>query len=453
MRWVILVFLAAGSTALAAAPEDWSQFRGPRADGIVRGRRLPVTWSQTDNIVWKTEITGLGWSQPVVAKNRIFLTTAISENEPKKRELDWSPGASSLSLLFATAGQKVNFPPPDVNYEWKVLCLDADTGNILWQKTATTGKPKYHIHPSSSYASETPATDGKVIVTSFGMTGLFAYDLNGELLWSKDLGVQPTQLGWGTGSSPVLHEGRVFVQDDNDGASFLVALDAKTGDEVWRVTREEKSNWATPVLWRNRIRTELVAAGGAKMRSYDPTDGKLLWEMAASGRTAATPIGTDDLLYVDSYERLQGRTGILAAIKAGASGDISLKGKETTNDSVVWSLSMSGYRVCSPSLFAERLYLFEQNGGIVHCFDAKTGEKVFKQRLPSGRGVVSSPLATESGLYVVNYDGVTTILEPGPELKVASSNSIDDLCWASPAVIGDRLLIRGASAVYCIGQK
>jgi outer membrane protein assembly factor BamB len=452
MRWLALVFLTAGLPALSAAPEDWSQFRGPRVDGIARGRQLPVTWSHTDNVVWKADIPGLGWSQPVVASNRIFVTTAVTENEPKKRELDWSPGASSLSLLLASAGQKVNLAPPDVNYEWKLLCLDADTGHVLWEKTAVSGKPKFHIHPSNSYASETPATDGRIVIASFGMAGLFAYDMQGEPLWSKDLGVQPTQLGWGTGSSPVLHEGRIFVQCDNDGSSFLTALDAKTGDEVWRVAREEKSNWATPILWRNRLRTELVAAGGTKMRSYDPADGKLLWEMAASGRTAATPIGDEDLLYIDSYERLQGRTGILAAIKPGASGDISLKGKETTNDSVAWSLSMSGYRVCSPSLFAGRLYLFEQNGGIMHCFDAKTGEKIFKQRLPSGRGVVSSPLATDAGLYVVNYDGTTAVLEPGPELKVAASNSIDDLCWASPAVIGNRLLLRTASAVYCIGK-
>jgi outer membrane protein assembly factor BamB len=453
MRWLCVVFLIAGSAALAAAPEDWTQFRGPRADGVAHGCRLPTSWTQTDNVVWKTEIPGLGWSQPIVANNSIFVTTALSENEPKKRELDWSPGASGLSLLFATAGQKVNIPPPDVNYEWKVLCLDAGTGKILWEKAAAKGKPKFHIHPSNSYASETPATDGRVVVASFGMTGLFAYNLNGEPLWSKDIGVQPTQLGWGTGSSPVLHQGRVFMQCDSDGSSFLIALDAMTGDEAWRVPREEKSNWATPILWRNRLRTELVTAGGTKMRSYDPADGKLLWEMAASGRTASTPIGTEDLLYVDSYERLQGRTGILAAIKPGAAGDISLKGKETTNDSVAWSLSLSGYRVASPALFDGRLYLFEQNGGIVHCFDARTGEKVFKQRLPAGRGVVSSPLATDAALYVVNYDGVTTVLEPGPELKVVASNPIDDLCWASPAVIGDRLVIRGAGAIYCIGQK
>jgi outer membrane protein assembly factor BamB len=453
MRWFLLLVVAVESAAFAGPPENWSQFRGPRGNGIAPGRRLPVTWSPTGNIVWKAEIPGLGWSQPAVWENRIFVTTAVSEKEPVTRELDWSPGASGLTLLLATAGQKVDFPPPDANYEWKVFCLDGETGKVIWERTPATGKPRFHIHPSNSYASETPATDGQVVVVSFGMTGLFAFDLDGAPLWSKDLGVQPTQLGWGTGSSPVLHAGRVFVQCDNDGSSFVAALDAKTGDAVWRIPREERSNWATPVVWKNRLRSELVTAGGGKMRSYDLADGTLLWEMKASGRTAATPLATDDLLYVDSYERLQGRTGILAAIRPGASGDISLHGKESTSEWIAWSHLMSGYRVCSPAIFDERLFLFEQNGGIVHCFNAKTGEKVYKQRLPSGRGVVASPLATDSHLYVVNYDGTTAVLQPGPELKVAASNAIGAITWASPAVIGDRLLLRSAGVLYCIGSE
>jgi outer membrane protein assembly factor BamB len=452
MRWIMVLALTC-STALSGEPDDWSQFRGPRGSGVAGARALPRTWDSAKNVLWKAAIPGLGWSQPIVWGNRIFVTTAVSDREPEKRELDWSPGASGLTLLLAGAGQKVNFPPPDVNYEWKVICLDSETGKTIWDKTARSGKPAFHIHPSNSYASETPATDGKVVVASFGMTGLFGYSLDGELLWSKELGVQPTQLGWGTGSSPVLNDGKVFIQCDNDSASFLAALDARTGDELWRVSRDERSNWATPVLWRNRIRTELVTAGGSRMRSYDPADGTLLWEMTASGRTAATPVASDDLLYVDSYERVTGRTGLLAAIKPGGQGDVSLKPKETRSEWVAWSLPLSGYRVSSPALFAGRLYVFEQNGGIVHCFDAKTGEKVFKQRLPEGRGVVSSPLATPTALYVVNYDGLTSVLEPGPELKVAAANIIEDLCWASPAIVGDRLLLRGATGLYCIGER
>ena len=189
------------------------------------------------------------------------------------------------------------------------------------------------------------------------------------------------------------------------------------------------------------------------MRAYDPATGAMLWEMKASGRTAATPVGDDDLLYVDSYERLTGRSGTLAAIRPGAKDDISLKAKETSNESVAWSSQFSAYRVSSPTLFDGKLYVFEQNGGIVHCFDAKTGAKIFRGRLPVGKGVVASPVATNDGLYALGFDGTVSVLEPGTELKVAATNTIDDLFWASPAVAGGHLFIRGAKGVYCIGEK
>ena len=448
-----LLLILSGAFAKGEDSLNWPQFRGARTNGLARGAALPETWTDSENIVWKATIPGLGWSQPIVWGERIFVTTAVAEREPEKLKLDWSPGATGLTLLLGGAGAKVNPPPPDMEYQWKLLCLDAATGQVLWDRTVKKEKPKFHVHPSNSYASETPATDGKVVIASFGMAGLYCFDMEGEQLWSKDLGVFPTQLGWGTGSSPTLHDGRIFVQYDNDATSFVTALDTRTGDELWRDARDEKSNWATPYLWRNRVRTELVVAGGGKMRSYDPETGMRLWEMNASGRTAATPVGNEELLFVDSYERMTGRTGTLAAIRCGAAGDISLKGKETTSASVAWSIQHSGYRVASPTLFDGRLYAFDQNGGIVHCFDAKTGEKVFRQRLPAGKGVMASPIATDNGLYVLNFDGVTTILDSGPELKVRATNTIDDLCWASMAVAGNRLLIRGATGLYCVGGK
>ena len=234
MIFGLLLFLTAPFVA-ADDSLNWPQFRGARTDGIARGQALPQKWTDTENVLWKAPIPGFGWSQPVVWGGQIFVTTAVSEKDPDKRELDWSPGASGLTLILG--GEP---PPPDVEYQWKVLCLNSATGEVVWEKTAKTGKPKFHVHPSNSYASETPATDGKVVIASFGMAGLYAYDLEGSLLWSKEFGVYPTQLGWGTGSSPVLHEGRVFVQFDNHASSFVVALDARTGNELWRQPRDEK---------------------------------------------------------------------------------------------------------------------------------------------------------------------------------------------------------------------
>jgi outer membrane protein assembly factor BamB len=449
---VIFTFLAAGASGFADDADNWTQFRGPHTDGVVRGKPLPVEWSEQKNILWKVRVPGFAWSQPIIHGEKLFVTTAVAENEPSKRKLDWSPGVSGFSLLLAGAGKNPDLPPPDVEYQWKLVCLDASTGKPLWEQTAKQAKPTFHIHPSNSYASETPATDGERVIASFGMAGLFCYDFDGNQLWTKEFGVYPTQMGWGTGSSPVVHDGRVFVQYDNDAESFLIALDAKTGDEIWRVPRDERSNWATPFVWKNRQRTELIVAGGSKMRSYDPATGAELWTMSASGRTASTPIGDEDLLYIDSYERMTGRMGILAAIKPGASGDISLKGKETTNDSVAWSTKLSGYRVASPALCGGCLYAFEQNGGIMHCFDAKTGARHYRQRLPEAAGVMSSPLASGENVYVLDHEGRTVILAAGPEMKVVATNPLDDLFWSSPAAANGRLFLRGATSLYCVKE-
>ena len=235
-----------------------------------------------------------------------------------------------------------------MSYRWKVLCLDAASGKTLWEKTARDGRPTIPTHRNNTYASETPATDGERVVAYFGMTGVYCYDFAGNLLWTRDLGTHPTMFGWGTGSSPILFGDKVYIQCDNDEASFLVALDKKTGKDVWRVDRDEQTNWSTPYIWKNKNRTELVTAGGSKFRSYDPESGKLLWSMTGSGRTATTPVGNADLLYVDSYDRFSGGIGVFAAIRPGASGDISLGFSDTSNSHVAWSTLIKGFRVASP---------------------------------------------------------------------------------------------------------
>ncbi len=263
-----------------------------------------------------------GWSQPVVSGEKIFVTTAVADDEEK-------PVRGDLRGIVPEAADT-----RQIVYRWKVLCLAANTGEVLWEQIAHEGKPKTKKHRSNTYASETPATDGERLIAYFGMTGIYCYDLSGKPLWNKNLGAFTTQAGWGTGSSPVLYGDAVYVQCDNDQSSFLVALDKRTGDELWRVARAEKANWSTPYLWKNKLRTELVAAGGTKMRSYDPATGDLLWEMGASGRTSITPVGDGELLYVDSFKRFEGSPGRLAAIRAGAAGDISLTQEETANASV-----------------------------------------------------------------------------------------------------------------------
>src|SRR5438105_2020889 len=302
-----------------ATAQNWPRFRGPAGDGVAAEAKHPETWSTDDHVAWKVKLSGVGWSQPICWEGKVVMTTAVSDKGQRPKPGDWSPGEGGvLTMVFGNYRR-----PPPVEYQWKLLCLDAKSGEMLWEQTAYKGRPRVPIHINNTYATETPATDVARIIAYFGMTGVYCYDLTGKLLWSKDLGSYPLQMDWGSGSSPVLVGELAIIQCDNDKSSFLVALSKTTGDEVWRVPRDEKSNWCTPVVWNTGSRTELVVGGGSKMRSYDPSSGKLLWEMAGSGRCAVSPVVGDNMLYVDSGDRLTGQRGILAAVKPGASGDIS----------------------------------------------------------------------------------------------------------------------------------
>ena len=426
---------------------DWTQFRGPAGNGLADDAAAPSQWSDDQQVAWKVEIPGVAWSQPVAWQDKVFVTTAVSDAQSKPDLKYRGPGVSGLALFTGGSPE-----PPKVDYRWKVLCLEAASGKLLWEKTAREGRPATHIHPTNTYASETPATDGQRLVAYFGMTGVYCYDLDGTLLWNVDLGAYPTQFGWGSGSSPVIHGDAVFIQCDNDQKSFLVALDKHTGQERWKVDREERSNWSTPYVWKNGQRTELVAAGGGKMRSYDPDTGTLLWEMAGSGRCSPTPVGDENLLFVDSTDRLMGRTGILAAVKAGASGDISLSGSETSNAFVAWSTKLAAFRVASPLLYQDCLYICEHGGGIVRCFDARTGQEHYRQRVPGAAGFTASPWASGGQVFCLDENGLTSVLAAGPKFQVAGSNKLDGVFWSSVARVGDRLLLRSVDHLYCVSR-
>jgi len=446
MRWTTILLCGWFGVALAtgARAEEWPQFRGPAGDGVSTATGLPVEWNAEKNLAWQVELPGLGWSQPVVWGDRIFLTTAEHADERPFR-FDWSPGVSGLRML----GIGSDPAPPKETYRWHVLCLEASTGKTLWDQVAHEGPPTHHVHPSNSYASETAATDGERVIASFGMSGVYCYDFAGKPLWSKELGTFPMQYGWGTGSSPVLLDDRVFLQCDNDQQSFLVALDKRTGNELWRVGREERSNWSTPYVWRNERRTELVAAGGGKMRSYDPATGALLWELTGDGRTASTPVGTPQILLVDSYDRTMGRSGRLIAIRPGGSGDLSADGD--AGPFIAWSTTVSTQRVASPLVYEGCVYVLEQISGLVRCLDAGTGKPLYRQRLPGASGFTASPWAAAGKVYCLDQNGLTTVLAAGPKYQLLASNPLDGLFWASAGVAGERLLLRSANRLYCVG--
>jgi outer membrane protein assembly factor BamB len=471
--------------AFTASAADWPQWRGPQGNGVTVGK-LPTQWSTNQNIMWAVALPGAGWSQPVVSGNKIFITTAITADQKKPKGGEFDPGisfggrgprgprprpdgdssidarppgsdnAASTNRPRPSFGGPGGFPsppvspPPDLLYQWKVLCLDVATGKTLWERTPHEAKPNTPIHRNNTYASETPATDGEFLFAYFGMHGLYCYDLNGNLKWTNDLGSFPMQFGWGTGSSPILHGGLLYVQCDNDKESFLIAFDKRTGNHAWRVARDEKSNWSSPYVWKNRVRTELVTGGGAMIRSYKPENGELLWELSANGRTAITPVGDDDLLYVDSYDRMMGGRGMLVAVKAGATGNISLANGETNSPAVAWATRLTSYRVASPLLYGGCLYQLDQQSGMVRCFDAKTGESHYKERLPGTRGFTASPWASDGRVYCMDETGITVVLEAGRHFAILKTNQLNETIWASVAVAGDRMLLRGVDHLFCI---
>jgi outer membrane protein assembly factor BamB len=451
LAWVLVVVALGAGRADA---ENWPQFRG-NSSGVVAAGRLPTQWGPDQHIVWKSVLPGAGWSQPVVWGDKVFVTTAEADGQPRPDPKNWGPGPEGPSLLsFFARRPTAGLQPPDVTYRWKVLCLACSTGDLLWERVARQGRPKIAIHPNNSYATETPVTDGERLIAGFGMTGVYCYDLSGELLWSKDLDPYSIQFGWGTGSSLALLGDHVFLQCDNEQASFLAALDKRNGAQVWRVDRQEGSNWSTPFLWKNTLRTELVTCGGTKTRAYDPQTGSLLWEIEGSGRTATTPVGDEQLLYVDSYDRLTGHAGMLIAIRPGASGEISLDKPGAGQEHVAWSIRLTGYRSASPLLYQGCLYVLEQQSGIVRCLDAKTGKEHYRQRLSGASGFTASPLAAGGRVYFFDQNSVTIVAEAGPELRIVATNKLDgEMCWATPAVVGDRLLIRTVNGLYCIGQS
>ncbi len=433
--------LAISVAVQAATPaQEWPQFRGPGALGTADGANLPDRWSTNDNVLWKQAIPGRGWSSPIVWGDKIFVTTCVNTGESEK---------PTKGLYFGGNRPK----PPETPHQWKVYCLSADSGSIVWEKLVHEGVPAQALHVKNSYASETPVTDGERVYAYFGNLGVWCFDFEGREVWSKRFEPHATRFGWGTAASPVLYEGKLYIVDDNDDKSFIAAFDAKTGEEKWRTERDEKSNWATPYVWKNEQRTEIITPGTGKVRSYD-LDGRLLWEFSGmSSITIPTPFSKFGLLYVSSGYVMD-KLRPLYAIRPGATGDISLKEEETSNEFIAWTQRQAGPYNTSPVLYGDSLYVLYDRGFFA-AYDAKTGAEVYKQqRIPEGRAFTASPWAYDGKIYCLNEDGVTFVIKAGAEFEILHTNSLGDdvMCMATPAVIGDKLLIRTDTQLYCIQQ-
>lgn len=432
------VFLAA--VCLARGEENWPRFRGPTANGVAKDDpRLPDTWSTSQNVKWVADVPGWGWSGPIAWGKRVFLTSVVSDNEYEKPK-------KGLYLGFGRS------KPPQGVHHWMVYCLDLDSGKLLWRREAHQGQPVSPRHPKSTYAAETPTTDGRRLYALFGDVGLYCYDLDGEPLWSHTIEPKKTLFGYGAAASPVVHQGQVIMVYDNQEDSYVAAFDAETGARRWRAERQERSTWATPFVWQNRLRTEIVTPGYRKIRSYD-LRGKLLWEMDGrmSNLVIPSPFAAFGVVYITSGYVGDAHRPVYA-IKPGASGDITPEDEDSERPQIAWYQPKAGPYNPSPIVYGDYYYTLHDRGFLT-CHDARSGEEIYgKTRFPPGASFTASPWACNGLLFFLSEDGDTFVVQPGREFKLVRTNPLGEMCMASPAVAGGKLLLRTASKLYCIGK-
>ena len=432
-------------TSTSSANGSWPSFRGSQAAGIAEKQNLPERWNGTtgENILWQTKIPGLAHSSPIVWGNRIFVTSAISTD----------PKASFRPGLYGDGDASADRS----THRWVIYAIDKRSGKILWERVAYQGEPIDKRHIKATYANSTPATDGRIVVAWFGSQGIHAYDVNGRFLWKVDLG--RVDMGaydiptyeWGPASSPIIWKDLVILQCDTQADSFLLALDAGTGKTVWKTERDEFPSWGTPTIAITPNGPELVTNASKFIRAYDPRTGKELWRLGGSSKiTAPTPI-FDDGVFVLASGRAPERP--IFVVKPGARGDITLSDGKTSNDAVVWSRTGRGSYMPTPLSYNGMLYVLSNNG-LFDAYNLRTGEEVYRQRLPVvGSGFSASPVAADGKIYLSNEDGEILVIGAGPKFNHVATNSMGELLMATPALSDGVMYVRSASTLFAVGRK
>ena len=436
MTVAVLVSVTLAVASLAA--EDWPRFRGLQAGVAPDHPDLPDTWSPTENVVWTLNVPGLGWSSSVVWGDHLFITSVVNTGTQEPPRPGFYLG---------------NWPASTAPHRWMVYDVDVQSGKIRWSREVSSAPPSLPKHLKNSYASETPVTDGERVYVYFGNAGLFAFDMNGNPVWSKPLPALKTRNNWGASASPALHGDRLYIVNDNDEQSFIAAFEKRTGREVWRVNRKEGTNWSSPFVWENGTRTEIVTAGSDRVRAYDLSGG-LLWELTGmSTITIPTPFSRFGLLFVSSgYVADAARPAY--AIRPGASGDISLRPGETTNGSIAWSLPTGAPYNPTPLVYGDTYYtLFDR--GFFTSHDARTGREIYPRQRITGdaAGFTSSPWAYNGKIFAMSEEGDTYVIQAGPEFKVVGKSSLNEMTLATPAVSGGSLFVRTATKLYRLSKR
>lgn len=437
--FAILVFVF--SSPVRAQNQNWPQFRGTQARGVVEGSSTPEKW---ERFKWKTPVPGLGLSSPVIWSNKIFITTAVT---PK--------GEQELKIgLYGDIGSADESVP----HSWQIFCIAKDTGTVLWKEAAHEGLPKMKRHPKSSQANCTPATDGTNLVCFFGAEGLFCYSLEGKLRWRKDFG--PLDSGffavpdaqWGFASSPIIHGNMVIVQCDVQTNSFLTALDIGDGRELWRTPRRDVPTWSTPTVDVRPGRAQIILNGFRHMGGYDLRTGKELWKLSGGGDIPVpTPIVSGGLIYLTGAH---GKLAPIYAIRAEAEGDLTLDTNQTTNRFIAWSIRRGGNYMQTPIVVGEHLFTCKDNG-VVACYTAKTGQKHFEERLAVGgrTGFTASPVADTDKIHYTSEEGKVYTIRAAPNFEVLATNDLGEPCMATPAISGSDLFFRTRRHVACVSRN
>jgi outer membrane protein assembly factor BamB len=430
---LLIAVLSFNSVALAEdgtsdQPLHWPQWRGPQANGVAKNSNPPIHWSPTKNIKWKIPIPGQGSATPIVWKEQIFVVTAIETDR--------------VAATPPQADERAKTQPPAAYYQFVVLCVDRRSGKQIWRQVACEEVPHEGKHHTNSYASASPTTDGRRLYVSFGSRGIYCYDLQGQLLWTRDLGDMRTRYGWGEATSPVVHGDCLVINWDHEDQSFIEVLDAATGETNWKADRDEPTSWATPLIVETTDRTQVIANGTNRVRSYDLATSEVIWECGGQSVNAIpSPILAGETVYCMSGYR----SSAALAIPLTATGDI------TDTDQVLWHHRQGTPYVPSPIIYDDHIYFTGSNTGILSCLDIHSGKPIFeRQRLPELKSVYASPVAADGRIYFTDRDGTTVVIRHSRELEVVAINKLAEPIDASPAIVGNQLFLRAANHLYCI---
>lgn len=444
-----------------AVDAGWPKFRGPDGNPVAATANLPEKWSKTENVEWLADIPGRGWSSPIVVGRKVFVTTVTTEGKSKPPQIGteysneyvaelMKQKLSEQEVLDRVTARDIELPN-EVMLHYLLYCLDIETGKVQWKREFYAGHPPGGRHRKNSFASETPVTDGNRVYVYVTNLGLYAFDMDGTQVWRTPLEPYPIYLDFGTGGSAALWGNMLVIVNDNEKQSFIAAYDKSTGKALWRTNRDlaprgegpsRRSGWVTPFVWKNALRTEVVTVGPGVAVSYD-AGGKELWRLSGmSGTPIPSPFAYDGLLYING-----GRGAPLFAVKPGASGDVTPKEGDKHSSVVAWSAPRAGTYLPTEVAYDGAIYSLSETG-ILSRFEAVTGKMSYKARIEGGEAFTSSPWAYNGKVFCLNEEGKTFVIAAGEKFQPVRINELDEMAQATPAIVGERLLLRTESKLY-----